>query len=430
MKKSLFILIFFVTQVALCACDISQNFLPSTSLSIDSQIDIPVPEFLTPEQQDVYLNAYTLYNNLFYISNLQSNINTSSSKIQNGFVYSEMQGNISDYTTFSSLIRSSFTEQCWSDINKNKYGLEIYIEENNKTYAALDTIKNSAYYYNENFCDDFKLIETNESIVNFLLIGHYSEHPFDITNQDFEAKKLSGYDYTLELPLRMILTENGWKFDKFASSLVDEDNFEYRPYSFYYIDSLYLQKTPFLIQINVQSQKEAANLYQVMVSVSDSSENPFCSFIDNFSTDDFNPETIDIGYLISDVNGDGNEDILIDLGGADPYRFFNCYIYDINRMNFTKVDDFSSVPDPRIMSNDGIILSYWKDGPVIYGADKYQIVGSDLQLLSRLTQSYAYDNGERPRYTEEKMIDGRLTIIKENVLEDEIDDLSSYHLGD
>ncbi|MCM1224851.1 MAG: hypothetical protein NC548_61425 [Lachnospiraceae bacterium] len=430
MKKFLFILIFFTAQVTLCTCGSFQNSFSSTSLLTDSQIDIPVPDFLTPDQQNIYLNAYALYNNLFYISNLTETPNSSSSKIQDGFVYSEIQGNIADYTTFSSLTRSLFTEQCWSDINKNKYGLEIYIEENNKTYAALDTIKNLAYYYNENFCDEFKLIDKNESSVNFLIIGHYSEHPFDITNQDFEAKKLSGYDYTLELPLRMILTENGWKFDKFASSLVDEDKFDYRPYSFHYINSLYLQKAPFPIQIDVQSQKEAANLYQVIVSVSDSSGNPFCSFIDNFSTYDFNPETTDIGYLISDVNGDGNDDILIDLGVAEPYRFFNCYIYDTNRMNFTKVDSFSSIPDPRIISNDGIILSHWKDGPVIYGADKYQIVGSDLQLLSRLTKSYAYDNGEHPRYTEEKMIDGRLMIIKENVLGDEINDLFSYHLNE
>lgn len=167
-----------------------------------------------------------------------------------------------------------------------------------------------------------------------------------------------------------------------------------------------------------------------MVSVSDSSGNPFFSFIDNFSTDDFNPETIDIGYLISDVNGDGNDDILIDLGGAAPYRYFNCYVYDFNKMNFIKVKGFSSLPDPKIISDDEIVISYWKDGPVTYGADKYQIVGSDLQLLSRLIQSYAYDNGEQPRYTEEKMINGRLMIIKENVLEDEIDDLSSYHLDE
>ena len=215
-----------------------------------------------------------------------------------------------------------------------------------------------------------------------------------------------------------------------SSSLVGEDKLEFHPYSFHYIDSLYLHNVAFSIQIDVQSQKETAYLYQVKVSVSNSSGNPFCSFIDNFSTDDFNPETIDIGYLISDVNGDGNDDILIDLGGATPYRYFNCYVYDFNKMNFIKVNGFSSLPDPKIISDDEIVISYWKDGPVTYGADKYQIVGSDLQLLSRLIQSYAYDNGERPRYTEEKMIDGRITIIKENVLEDEIDDLSSYHLDD
>lgn len=216
-----------------------------------------------------------------------------------------------------------------------------------------------------------------------------------------------------------------------TSTLVDEDMLEFRPYSFHYTDNIYLQNMAFSIQIDLHPQEENANFYQVMVSVGDSSKNPSCSFCDTVSlVDDFNPETIDIGYLISDVNSDGDDDILIDLGVASPYRFFNCYVYDSNKMNFTKVKDFSSLPDPKIISDDGIVISCWKDGPVAYGADKYHIVGSDLQLSSRLTQSYAYDNGERPRYTEEKMINGRLTIIKENVLGDEIDDLSSYHLDD
>ena len=33
---------------------------------------------------------------------------------------------------------------------------------------------------------------------------------------------MSGYDYTLEFPIKMILTEDGWRFDEFHSSLRDE----------------------------------------------------------------------------------------------------------------------------------------------------------------------------------------------------------------
>ena len=77
------------------------------------------------------------------------------------------------------------------------------------------------YYYCEDIPDDFRLEKSEENEIVFTLIGHYrnfEKATDEITTED----GMSGYDYTLEFPIKMILTEDGWRFDEFHSSLRDE----------------------------------------------------------------------------------------------------------------------------------------------------------------------------------------------------------------
>lgn len=398
-----------------------------TTLSETEQLP-SVPDFLTDEQQKLYLGAYSLYEQLFGPDACEAEMSPASDRlIIDGLSYAEIGGEYSSPEVFYSSIHPFFTETCWSEINEPQYGVEVYTERNGKMYAAVNdnisvsAIRNSGSYYNENFPDEFRLIEQTDSTVDFVLIGHYSQPKINESIQALQERKLTGYDYTLELPVRLLLTEDGWRFDKFSMARFDEDALEYRPFAFQYADTLQLHGKTVHAAIDIQSKKEDASQYQLQITVLDS---PCDIHIqDTLSRPGFCPETVNSGYIFADLNGDENDDILIDLGVQNYYRYYDCYVYCPDNNGYTKIEEFSTLPDPEFIN--GSIISHWKDGPAISGTTKYQITDSELHMVGRLTRSYVLDNGEIPRFTEELMVDGQMTVVKENVLAEEIDELES-----
>ncbi len=104
--------------------------------------------------------------------------------------------------------------------------------------------------------------------------------------------------------------------------------------------------------------------------------------------DTFLPETLQDGSRILDVNRDGNDDILLDLGVYGWPQYYACFVYDSTRNEFLPVPGFEEHPFPEVIEEEGIVLFYWKSSAAEYGADKYRIEGNALQMLGRLTKLY------------------------------------------
>ena len=195
---------------------------------------IAVPNFLTEEQQLLYRRAYSLYRHMFsgdtnmieYAETLDADNSPmyGTEPVQIGeYSYVKSQGRYQRWIDFDSVIHSVFTEDFFAGINQLSNGYEIYLEHDGALYF-LDLGRESGAYYNENFADDFILERKIDSEILFTLIGHYSNiFPRDgETPEDYEERRKQEFDYTLEFPIKMVLTQDGWRFDEFHSAPAED----------------------------------------------------------------------------------------------------------------------------------------------------------------------------------------------------------------
>ena len=200
-------------------------------------LSIAVPDFLTVEQQDLYRRAYCMYIHMFasstenidLIGETDLEVFNSRTKTEiDGRIYMVSSGRYKNWNDFDAVIHALFTDDFWNRINGDKFSdgtvIPFYAEKDGKLcYESAD--KGIGYYYNENFPDEFRLEEQNEQSIFFTLIGHYSPvwPNDDETGEERDIRRAQEYEYTLEFPMRMVLTDGGWRFDEFHSALVDEE---------------------------------------------------------------------------------------------------------------------------------------------------------------------------------------------------------------
>ena len=201
----------------------------------DFSASIAVPDFLTGEQQDLYRRAHCLYLNLFgaapacvdCLGNAQ-NGSSNETVVIDDMTYTLSHGRYRSWADFNALVHAVFTEEFWDEHNSPVPADGkpwIIFREYNGSLCYLDTEKGQGYYYNENFPDEFRLESQSEDRILFTLIGHYSwAWPKEgETFEERDARRAREYEYTIEFPIRMVLTEDGWRFDVFHSALVDEN---------------------------------------------------------------------------------------------------------------------------------------------------------------------------------------------------------------
>ena len=199
-------------------------------LTEDAQT-ISVPSFLDEEQQTLYRLAYSLYIHMFggvttaiEYPELHPDQTVDWSNYEtvelDGQLYYVSEGPLANWSDFDTAIHAVFTDDFWA--KKNEYN--VYREWESKL-CFLDLSRGAGYYYNDNFPDEFILDRQTDTEIDFTLIGHYSPvWPREgESTEERDARRAREYDYTLEFPIRMVLTEAGWRFDEFHSALADEE---------------------------------------------------------------------------------------------------------------------------------------------------------------------------------------------------------------
>ena len=202
---------------------------------MESYASIAVPSFLTEGQQELYRRARALYQAMFggdtiWIDWFYSAAdNTPYESVElDGYFYTLAQGRYRQWEDFDAAVRSVFTNAYWD--GRNSVGAEdeepipIYRDIGGRL-GIIDLSRGAGYYYNENFPDEFRLDEQTDNSITFTLIGHYSPvwPRWNETPEERDRRRAEEYEYTLEFPIRMVLTNNGWRFDEFHSPLADED---------------------------------------------------------------------------------------------------------------------------------------------------------------------------------------------------------------
>lgn len=197
----------------------------------ENALGIVVPDFLSAEQQDLYRRANSLYVHMLGSSIEYSETYDTDTFPPNEYetvqigdsIYLISQGRYSNWDNFNNVVHSIFTSEFWDSYNTLSNG-QLFYTEYDGMLCFLDTSKGIGYFYNDNFPDEFRLEEKTDSTIMFTLIGHYSllGGTEGETVEQRENRLFTEYDYTLEFPIKMILTQSGWRFDEFYSTLVDE----------------------------------------------------------------------------------------------------------------------------------------------------------------------------------------------------------------
>lgn len=144
-----------------------------------------------------------------------------------GYTYLLAKGKYRQWDDFNSMIHQLFTDTFW-DTHNNILGddqnVPIYRNVNGRL-GIVELSRGSGYYYNENFPDEFRLDSKTEDTIIFTLIGHYSPiWPTEgESSEERDARRKQRYEYTIEFPIKMILSDDGWKFDEFHTALADEN---------------------------------------------------------------------------------------------------------------------------------------------------------------------------------------------------------------
>ena len=133
---------------------------------------------------------------------------------------------------------------------------------------------------------------------------------------------------------------------------------------------------------------------------------------------DFNPHTVERGFQICDVNSDGDDDILIELGIYGQIRPACCLVYTRDQ-GYIVIPDFTNLSIPRWSPNSGTITDEWHHGAAEYGIDRYKVIGTQLILSESLR--WIYDNGQNPLYTIIKNDNGKMVTVHKDVPESAVD---------
>lgn len=141
-----------------------------------------------------------------------------------------------------------------------------------------------------------------------------------------------------------------------------------------------------------------------------------CQTITYELSEDFNPETIRDGLEVLDVNGDGINDFLIDLGIAGHMSFKACLVYDKTSGQYVFVEGFDELNAPRVLEGYVVTSPIPMELPTTFY--RYAIEGTELRLVGTLSLS---QNESQSYYTESELVNGEWRTVKDMVTADNID---------
>ncbi|MDE7170820.1 MAG: hypothetical protein K2O11_02950, partial [Oscillospiraceae bacterium] len=192
---------------------------------------LPIPDFLDEEQQLLYRQAYVLYSRLFGFTNDNAdfwseagdNLLPPAEEVRRGgLTYTAARGLYGLWDDFERAVLSVFTRESWDAKNTfDDNGTAAYINVDGRMYYFI--FGRSGGNYNGNFPETFRLVERTDNTISFIMTAYYSNaYPLEgETYADVDARMAAGWEYSIDFPMRMVKTADGWRFDEFHRAETD-----------------------------------------------------------------------------------------------------------------------------------------------------------------------------------------------------------------
>lgn len=196
----------------------------------------PVPDFLDEEQQLLYRRAYAMYGHIFGANTEEvdnwpggGGYGSSDAVERNGWGYVPATGLYRNWNDFQEAVLSVFTQEYWDARNNLGDGQPIYTNIDGQLHYVAAARGN--YGCNPSFPSTFRLMERTDDAISFVVTGYYSE-PWPMEGESYEerdARLASYWDYSVDFPIRMVKTQDGWRFDEFHYDQTDYGFFQHTP---------------------------------------------------------------------------------------------------------------------------------------------------------------------------------------------------------
>lgn len=142
-------------------------------------------------------------------------------------------------------------------------------------------------------------------------------------------------------------------------------------------------------------------------------ETPLCQFSYELPFH-FDDVAIYTDLQMTDVNGDGSDDILFEYGDTDRPKKAICFVYDPKEKNFAFVERLDGLVAPQYVSDGQFIFEEEYNERV----NKFKVEGKQLILVGSLT----WTHDERGfLFTEQVLMEEKMVTTQENVPKAEID---------
>ena len=184
----------------------SGNSFSSNNVSNDKEYSNL--SFLTDDQQHLYNTAYGIGPGLYGMADNLMHLwgYKSVSDLDENYVLYD-----ADYDAFSAQIHMIFTDDC---LRNTDYAIK-FINYNGKLavydFLSNDMVEGTTAQVNEAFPNTFRLVSSTDNKVEFMLISHYDRNGWNNIDDPMDV-------YTIEYPIRMIHTDDGWRIDEFHTT--------------------------------------------------------------------------------------------------------------------------------------------------------------------------------------------------------------------
>ena len=209
-----------------------ENGVLGYHVSIPVDNDVPVPDFLDADQQLLYRQAYVLYRELFSgdtwsIGEWPGPIDYPRDAVIELDEYIPLNGRYAKWEDFEAAVLSVFTEEFWNAKNRWQANdgtyYPIFKNVDGRTWCVPAT--KVCVGANPYFPDTFHLPTQTDTEISFVLVGHYSEgHPLEGESfEERDARLAANWEEYIGYPMKLVLTEHGWRFDEFHCTWIDND---------------------------------------------------------------------------------------------------------------------------------------------------------------------------------------------------------------
>lgn len=195
----------------------------------ERELAMAVPDFLTEEQQLLYRRAYSLYQHMWNgETSAIDNYPLEAGKVKNNIYETYFQndinylisiGRFSNWNEFILLVNSIFTQDFFDKKNTLQNGSRIYVECDGNL-CIQDLSRGGNDNYNENFEDEFILLEETNSTIVFRVMGHFSEFYPKVGEsiEERNRRRKEEFEYTDSIEITMVRESGHWRFSDFSLS--------------------------------------------------------------------------------------------------------------------------------------------------------------------------------------------------------------------